>query len=81
VRSCTIVTTTAGPDMDGIHDRMPVLLDPSTFDLWLDPANEDTEELRGLLQAPAAGTMVHHPVDSRVGNVRNNDASLIETLP
>ena len=48
--------------MEGIHDRMPVILDPATFDLWLDPANEDVEELRALLRPPPAGTVVHHPV-------------------
>src|SRR5581483_5819288 len=42
VRSCTIITAPAGPDMEGIHDRMPVILDPAAFDIWLDPTNEDT---------------------------------------
>jgi putative SOS response-associated peptidase YedK len=77
IRSCTVITTTAGPDMDGVHDRMPVLLDPATFDLWLDPANEDVEELRALLSPLPAGTVAHHPVGARVGNVRNNDPELI----
>jgi putative SOS response-associated peptidase YedK len=78
VRSCTIITTSAGPDMEGIHDRMPVLLDPATFELWLDPSNEDVEELKALLQPLPAGTVVHHPVGPRIGNVRNNDPTLIE---
>jgi putative SOS response-associated peptidase YedK len=56
---------------------MPVLLDPATFDLWLDPANEDVEELRALLAPLPAGTVAHHPVGARVGNVRNNDPDLI----
>jgi putative SOS response-associated peptidase YedK len=81
VRSCTVITTTAGPDMEGIHDRMPVLLDPSTFDLWLDPYNEDVEELRALLAPLPAGTVVHHPVGPRIGNVRNNDPELIAPVP
>jgi putative SOS response-associated peptidase YedK len=81
LRSCTVITAPAGPDMEGIHDRMPVILDPGTFDVWLDPANEDVEELRALLRPPPAGTLVHHPVASRVGSVRNNDPALIETLP
>jgi len=78
--SCTVITTTAGADMDGIHDRQPVILDPATFDLWLDPANEDTEELRALLLPPPGGTVVHHPVGTRIGNVRNNDPTLIEPV-
>jgi putative SOS response-associated peptidase YedK len=80
VRSCTIITAPGGADMHGIHDRMPVILDPATFDLWLDPANEDTEELRALLRPPPAGTVVHRPVGQRVGNVKNNDPELIATV-
>jgi putative SOS response-associated peptidase YedK len=80
LRSCTIITTPGGADMEGIHDRMPVILDPATFDLWLDPANEDIEELLGLLRPPPAGTVVHHPVGPRIGNVRNNDPALVEAV-
>ena len=81
IRSCTIITSSAGSDMDGIHDRMPVILDPSTFDIWLDPTNDDVAELRSLLRAPPAGTVLHHPVGQQVGNVRNNDPSLVEPVP
>jgi putative SOS response-associated peptidase YedK len=80
VRSCTVITAPGGADMEGIHDRMPVILDPATFDLWLDPANEDTEELLALLRPPPAGTVLHHPVGSRIGNVRNNDPTLVEPV-
>ncbi len=30
-----------------------------------------------LLRAPPAGTVTHHAVRQRVGNVRNNDAELV----
>jgi putative SOS response-associated peptidase YedK len=80
LRSCTVITAPGGADMDGIHDRMPVILDPATFDLWLDPNNEDGEGLRALLRPPPAGTVAHHPVGPRIGNVRNNDPTLIESV-
>ena len=80
LRSCTVITAPGGADMAGIHDRMPVILEPATFDLWLDPANEDSEELRALLRPPPAGTVVHHPVGPLVGNVRNNEPALIEPV-
>jgi len=77
IRSCTIITTNAGQDMDGIHPRMPVVLERSALDRWLDPANTDRAELQSLLRPAAPGTLVHHPVDQRVGNVRNDDPGVI----
>lgn len=77
LRSCTIITTAAGQDMDGIHDRMPVLLARDTLDVWLDPDPGDRAELTGLLRPLPIGTLVHHEVDQRVGNVRNDDPEVI----
>ncbi len=36
LRTATIITTEAGPDMP-IHDRQPVVLDPDSWAHWLDP--------------------------------------------
>jgi putative SOS response-associated peptidase YedK len=80
IRSCTIITTRASQDMDGIHDRMPVILNPDLFDVWLDPDVEDTGELSALVRAVPAGIITHHAVSSRVGNVRNNDAGLVDPV-
>jgi putative SOS response-associated peptidase YedK len=80
IYSCTIITSSASQDMDGIHDRMPVILSPDTFDVWLDPDNDDVNELTALVRAAPVGTVVHHSVGPRVGNVRNNDAELIEPM-
>lgn len=81
IRSCSIITTTASQDMDGIHDRMPVILDPATFDVWLDPDLHDLGELTALVRAVPPGIITHYPVSPRVGNVRNNDASLVAAIP
>ena len=37
--TCTLITTTPNHEMKEIHDRMPVLIPPSDWDRWLDPAN------------------------------------------
>jgi putative SOS response-associated peptidase YedK len=80
IRSCTIITTSAGPDMDGIHDRMPVILSSDAFDRWLDPDMEDVSELTALLRPTPSGTIAHHPVGPRIGSFRNNDPQLIEPI-
>ncbi len=77
VRSCTIITTAASADMDGVHDRMPVVLARDLLDMWVDPAGADPDELTALLRPTPPGTLVHHPVDQRVGNVRNDDPGLV----
>ncbi|HEY4928037.1 MAG TPA: SOS response-associated peptidase [Acidimicrobiales bacterium] len=80
MRTCTIITTEAGPDMGDIHHRMPVVLEEDTLDEWLDPANRDKPELESLLVPSAAGTLVHHPVGPAVGNVRNDGPELTEAV-
>jgi putative SOS response-associated peptidase YedK len=80
IRSCSIITTAAGADMDGVHDRMPVILEPDTFDLWLDPEMDEVSELTALLRHAPPGTITHHAVSSRVGSVRNDDSQLIDPL-
>ena len=81
LRSCTVITTDAGPDMGDIHHRMPVVLDPAVLDEWLDPGNRDGPELESLLVPAPEGTLVHHHVARTVGNVRNDGPELIESLP
>ena len=79
LRTATIITTEAGPDMP-IHDRQPVVLEPETWEMWLDPANDDVGELESLLRPTEAGTLVHYPVSRDVGNVRNDGPALVEEL-
>jgi putative SOS response-associated peptidase YedK len=35
--------------MEGIHNRMPVILSEGDFEEWLDPKNQKTERLNRLL--------------------------------
>ena len=40
VKTCSILTTTPNTVTSPVHDRMPVILDPDSYDLWLDPGDE-----------------------------------------
>jgi len=80
VRSCTIVTTAAGPDMGQIHDRQPVVLEASAWGRWLDPDIGDGEELEAMLVASPAGTLRRRRVGRDVGRVDNDGPGLIDEL-
>ena len=74
VVSCTILTTEANDFMSAIHTRMPVMLPPERLDLWLAGAGEPT-------MAPGNdNSLVAHPVDKAVGNVRNNGPELLDPI-
>ncbi|MDQ0300373.1 putative SOS response-associated peptidase YedK [Salibacterium salarium] len=48
--SCTIITTQANDFMSEIHNRMPVILHKKHHQQWMDPANQDPEDVVQLLQ-------------------------------
>jgi putative SOS response-associated peptidase YedK len=80
VRSFTIVTTAANPLLAPLHERMPVILDPDAWPIWLGEVATDSERLKALLAPYPADRMVVWPVDKRVGNVKNKDAGLVEPV-
>jgi putative SOS response-associated peptidase YedK len=80
LHSATVITTAAGPDMDEIHDRMPVVLERDSWEYWLDPTVDDRDELETLLRPAPVGTLIHHEVGAGVGNVRNNGPELIREV-
>ncbi|MGE5539063.1 MAG: SOS response-associated peptidase [Gemmatimonas sp.] len=78
VRSCTIVTTTPNALCADVHDRMPVILPPDAYARWLGEEPADARALATLLKPYPAEAMESFTVSERVGNVRNDDASLLE---
>jgi putative SOS response-associated peptidase YedK len=74
VKSCSILTTTSNVVTSAIHDRMPVILDPNSFDLWLDPGMRNLAAISELLKPYDARLMRCYPVSTRVNHVANDDA-------
>ncbi len=80
MRSFAIVTTTPNALCAEIHNRMPVILKPDAWPVWLGEEPAAPPELKALLAPFPAEEMISWPVSPRVGNVRNNDPGLIEPL-
>jgi len=78
VNTCTIITTTPNDDIDGIHDRMPVVLESSEIEPWLDAEGLERDVRLALLDPAPKGTLTHYGVATTVGNVRNDGPELIE---
>ena len=63
-----------------LHNRVSVVLKPETWPAWLGEESVDRAQLRGMLGPYPSDEMTCWPVSMRVGNVKNNDASLIEPV-
>lgn len=73
----TILTTSPNSLLSPIHDRMPVILDPADYDLWLDPKVQDVERLQALMApAPVEGWEAV-PVSRAVNNPANDSPACL----
>jgi putative SOS response-associated peptidase YedK len=80
VRSFAIITTTPNELCAGLHNRMPVVLGPGAWPRWLGEEPADARQLRAMLAPYPSEQMTCWPVSPRVGNVKNNDPSLVEPI-
>jgi putative SOS response-associated peptidase YedK len=81
IHSCTILATEANEVLRPVHDRMPVILHPEEYSLWLEAEARERESLMELLRPYPAEEMVGYPVNASINSPRNQGAGLIEQVP
>ncbi len=79
--SCVIITAPAQGVMLPLHARMPVILEPSSWDDWLDPAVTDPVEIAARLTPASTEQFTAWPVSSRVNSPANDAPGCLEPAP
>ena len=80
IRSCTIITTKADTLLMPVHNRMPAILHPGVFRLWLDPCEHNKETLLPLLKPFPAEELEAYTVSPKVNSFKYNHADNIEPV-
>jgi putative SOS response-associated peptidase YedK len=80
VQSFTIITTEANNVVKPLHERMPVILRPEDYALWLH-SGTGTDALKSLFKPFPDEEMSAYPVSEAVNSVRNNSPQLILEQP
>ena len=80
VESCALLTTSANELLVPIHDRMPVIVPPADYDLWLSPEVRDPGELSRLFRPSPSEEMTAFPVGTAVNNPKTDSPDLIKPL-
>jgi putative SOS response-associated peptidase YedK len=79
IESVTLLTTAANDMVRPLHDRMPVIIAPADYALWLDTAVQKPDQIQRLLR-PYPGAMLAYPVNPLVNNPRNDTAACLQPL-
>jgi putative SOS response-associated peptidase YedK len=77
IESCTIITTAANALIKPLHDRMPLIISPDDYDVWLTGNVGEASEVVGM--SSSAG-LEAYPVSTRVNKPENDDPMCIERL-
>jgi len=80
LETAAIVTTRANRTLSPIHERMPVIVPPDAFDLWLDGANVDATTAAALIQPAPDNLLEAYEISTAVNRTANDNPKLLEPV-
>jgi putative SOS response-associated peptidase YedK len=80
LETCNLLTTDANAVVKPVHHRMPVILRPEDYELWLDPEVSDRDTLESVLGPYDPEAMTAWPVSREVNKPQNDHAGVIERV-
>ncbi len=82
IETCCIITTAGNELMQPIHDRMPVILNPDSWEQWLSPNEHNPDNLLPLIRPFDSAPMQAWAVTRELNKVgARNDEGLTSQLP
>jgi len=76
--SCTIIVMPSNEVMRPIHERMPAIIAPAHYELWLDSRITDKQEIMQYLTSAPSSQLTAYPVSTWVNSPKNNDERCIQ---
>jgi putative SOS response-associated peptidase YedK len=73
----TILTTKANELVSPLHERMPIILRPEEYSLWLSHSMHDSEQLKGMFEPIPSDLLEAYKVPDLVNNVRYDGVGCI----
>lgn len=80
IESCAILVRDATAEVRPVHERMPVIVAPASFDLWLDIRSQKPQPLQTLLAVQQPPPLEIYPVGRAVNSPRHDAPGLLEPL-
>ena len=77
IESCTIITTAANEVIKPLHDRMPLIITPHDYGVWL---TGNVDGASGVLGMSSSVQLEVYRVSTRVNKTANDDPGCIERV-
>ncbi len=81
LETAAIITTNANDALSDIHHRMPVIVPPEAFNLWLDCTKVDAKTAETIIKPAPDDLLDAYPISTAVNQVGNDSSQLIEPMP
>jgi putative SOS response-associated peptidase YedK len=78
LESCSIIVMPASDVMKLLHERMPAIIAPAQYDLWMDPGVTDKTDIMGCLNPAPSSQLVTYPISPWVNSPGHDDERCIE---
>jgi putative SOS response-associated peptidase YedK len=78
LESCTLLTTNATEHLSALHARMPVIVDPVDYELWMDPDVNEPDLVSPVIDRNLGGALDFYPISEYVNDVRHDDPRCLE---
>jgi len=76
--SCSIIVMPANEVMKPLHDRMPAIIAPAHYDLWLDSRVTDKDKIMTYLNSAPSSQLMTYPISPWVNSPKHDDERCIE---
>jgi putative SOS response-associated peptidase YedK len=80
IRTFAIITTQPNELCAELHYRMSAVLKPEMWPAWLGEEPAPVRDLKAMLAPYPSDDMICWPISPRVGNVKNNDPTLVQPI-
>lgn len=80
IETCTILTTAANADIQPVHHRMPVIVSADCYAQWLDPLEQNSQQIHALINAMSDPGIEAFPVSTQVNNAAFDDPACIQAM-
>jgi putative SOS response-associated peptidase YedK len=74
-----LMTRSAAPSVEKIHDRMPVVLSDDLMNAWVNPDLKQPQEVAKIIEI-AETDFVSYPVSTRLNSAKDDDEELVKPV-